>query len=47
MSAINYVTNGESGNETVLNRPLKQVIAALGIPDVDDVTPAFMQGITA
>lgn len=37
MTVINYVENGESGNETVLNRPLREALTALGL-NPDDVT---------
>lgn len=38
--SISYVTNGESGNETVLNRPLKQALAALEL-DEDNPVPVI------
>lgn len=42
--SISYIANGESGNATVLNRPLKAVLTALGIADVDNPVPAFTKG---
>lgn len=37
MTVINYVINGEEGNATVLNRPLREALTALGL-NPDDVS---------
>jgi hypothetical protein len=46
MTVINYVVDGEEGEDSVLNRPLREALAALGL-DPDDVTSPWLTSAAA